>query len=653
MGGYHLLTSFESSYEAFFYPQRLIISALVSLICCLFFALLFVYGSSHLSTIANTALDEFLEREAAAIQTAKTKILLALDATKSTLSSELSSSSVTAVTSDLEQAFFKDAVDGVLDQIITETEKSAFGFSIPSNLASQLRSISNSSIIQSEDPAAEIIRAQRAIAEPWIDASIKNLRSSVSFGLSSAAIVVTIVWLDFLIVYKRVILAVRRGNVTDLPSYFSWFPDRAAISAAPTFVGIQAIGTMLSFLIFSLIFTLLSFLLSAKIVQDFLVSKALSFIGWAAFSAILINFLRVALLKHIATSGGNISLRALFSFLDIYFMFFNLITGAAVALVRFLILIPFYFILIMRPDIQALPNDPATAAYCSVVLIDARYNNPIGKCVHEILRKILEDVRRRRLEKRRSSRDLRSIVLNPMSIVNSQKKTDGSQSASSSTASSSSSNSKRNVNRWWLFAMLSTHPVLRRYRHREEEEKIIDGPNIINSDVDGDKNGGGEKIKGSKEKGVVPVNDVVLQGVAVSNTQTALHEGESSISAATEKEYTHAAYYAAQYDENAHSAVYDQAAYDHSQAAYDHSQAAYDQAAYDQHMYDQSMYNQAMYAQATQEGVYSDTGVYAQHQVTTMTGEKVSPGPCVRSPPLLNPRSLLSSHFSAPASAGQ
>jgi hypothetical protein len=131
----------------------------------------------------------------------------------------------------------------------------------------------------------------------------------------------------------------------------------------------------------------------------------------------------------------------------------------------------------MRPDIQALPNDPATAAYCSVVLLDSRYNNPIGKVANEILRKILEDVRRKRLEKRRSSRDLRSIVLNPMAIVNSQKNLGGGSSPSSSSSSSSSStslltsNSKRIVNRWWLYAMLATHPVLSRYRHREEEEK--------------------------------------------------------------------------------------------------------------------------------------------------------------------------------------
>jgi hypothetical protein len=161
-------------------------------------------------------------------------------------------------------------------------------------------------------------------------------------------------------------------------------------------------------------------------------------------------------------------------------MFFNLITGAAVALVRFIILIPFYFILIMRPDIQALPNDPATAAYCSVVLIDSRYNNPIGKVVHEILRKILEDVRRKRLEKRNSSRDLRSIVLNPMSIVNSTTKSvnvsnthSSSSTSSSSSSTTSNSNSKRVVNRWWLYAMLATHPVLSRYRHREEEEKKV------------------------------------------------------------------------------------------------------------------------------------------------------------------------------------
>ena len=230
---------------------------------------------------------------------------------------------------------------------------------------------------------------------------------------------------------------------------------------------------MLSFLIFSVIFTLLSFLLSAKIVQDFLVNKALSFIGLTALGTILINFFRIALLKHIATSKGNISLRALFSFLDIYFMFFNILTGAAVALVRFTILIPFYFILVMRPDIQALPRDPATSSYCSVVLLDSRYNNPIGKVANEIFRKILQEVRQKRLEVRRSSRDLRSIVLNPMTVITSQKALGGggiSSPNSSSSLSSSASKSKRIINRWWLYAMLATHPVLYRYRQRDDEE---------------------------------------------------------------------------------------------------------------------------------------------------------------------------------------
>jgi hypothetical protein len=468
---YQLFTSFESSYDAFFYPQRLMIAALVSLICCLLFAALFVYGCSHLSYFAKAALDELLKREAAAIQTAKTKVLLALDETKLTLTSELSSKEISSVNAGFELAF-QSTVASVLDQIISESEKSVFGFSIPASLSSRLRGVSNNTLIQSEDPAAEIIRAQRAIAEPWIEASILNLRSSVSFGLSIAAFVVTLVWIDFLLVYKRVILAVRRGNVSELPTYFSWFPERAIVSTAPTFIGIQSIGTMLSFLIFSVIFTLLSFLLSTRIVQEFLRSKVFEFFGYTALISFIIIALRIALLKYVATSGGNISLRSLFSFLDIYFMFFNLVTGAAVAVIRFAILIPFYFILIMRPDIQALPRDPATAAYCSVVLLDSRYNNPIGKVANEIFRKILQEVRQKRLEVRRSSRDLRSIVLNPMSSITSQKSLGGGgiSSPNSSSLSSSASKSKRIINRWWLYAMLATHPVLCRYRQRDDEE---------------------------------------------------------------------------------------------------------------------------------------------------------------------------------------
>jgi hypothetical protein len=243
---------------------------------------------------------------------------------------------------------------------------------------------------------------------------------------------------------------------------------------------------MLSYIIFSVIFTLLSFLLSAKIVQEFLVNKALSFIGITALGTILINFFRIALLKHIATSKGNISLRALFSFLDIYFMFFNILTGAAVALVRFTILIPFYFILVMRPDIQALPRDPATSSYCSVVLLDSRYNNPIGKVANEIFRKILQEVRQKRLETKRSSRDLRSIVLNPMTVINSQKNiTEREISTGSLTSSSSLIKSKRIVNRWWLYAMLATHPVLCKYRHKEE----------IDNEEEDDNDNEDEKVK--------------------------------------------------------------------------------------------------------------------------------------------------------------
>jgi hypothetical protein len=149
-------------------------------------------------------------------------------------------------------------------------------------------------------------------------------------------------------------------------------------------------------------------------------------------------------------------------------MFFNILTGAAVAFIRFIILIFFYFILIMRPDIQALPKDPATASFCSVILLDSRFNNPIGKVANEIFRKILQDVRQKRFITKRSSRDLRSIVLNPMSITNSQKSIDGEITKTSSSSSTLLSKSKRIVNRWWLFAMLAAHPVLSRYRHREE-----------------------------------------------------------------------------------------------------------------------------------------------------------------------------------------
>jgi len=233
--------------------------------------------------------------------------------------------------------------------------------------------------------------------------------------------------------------------------------------------------------VFSIIFTLLSYLLSATIVQDFLRNKLLSWIGWAALSVFLINFLRVSLLKYIVTNNGDISLRAFFSILDIYFMFFNLITGAVVAFTRFLVLVPFFFVLIMRPDIQVLPKDPATGAYCSLLLLDIRYNNPIGKCTNEILRQILHKVRVKRQLKKASMRDLRSIVLNPMAV---------SQPALATVnTDNNSSKSKRFVNKWWLFAMLSSHPELIPFRHREKDTDSSSDNNVakVSSSTDIDK----------------------------------------------------------------------------------------------------------------------------------------------------------------------
>jgi hypothetical protein len=308
------------------------------------------------------------------------------------------------------------------------------------------------------------------------------LNKSAIIGVSIAGLLVTVAWIDLLMVYKRVVIAVRRGNVDHLPSYFSWLPDKAVVSKAPAFVGIQAMGTVISFLVFSIIFTLFSYLLTAKIVQDFLRDKLLSWIGWAALSVFLINFLRVSLLKYIATNNGDISLRALFSILDIYFMFFNLVTGAIVAFTRFLILVPFFFVLIMRPDIQVLPKDPAAGAYCSLLLLDIRYNNPIAKCTNEVFRQILHEVRVKRQLKKSSMRDLRSIVLNPLNAVSKP------LSVTSNT-DSNSSKSQRFVNKWWLFAMLASHPELIPFRHREKDTDASNDDNAtkLSSATDDDK----------------------------------------------------------------------------------------------------------------------------------------------------------------------
>ena len=87
--------------------------------------------------------------------------------------------------------------------------------------------------------------------------------------------------------------------------------------------------------------------------------------------------------------------RRLFALADIYFSFVNVVKGLVITVTRFGYFVASFFALLMRPDISAVPFDPAVKAFDGMLLLDVTYNNPIAMVANDILRASLKRIRAR------------------------------------------------------------------------------------------------------------------------------------------------------------------------------------------------------------------------------------------------------------------
>jgi len=153
----------------------------------------------------------------------------------------------------------------------------------------------------------------------------------------------------------------------------------------------------------------------------------------------------------------------------------NVVTGVVVTITRFAIFVGSFFALLMRPDISAVPGDPAVAAFSGMLLLDTTFNNPVAMVAHDILRASLKRIRARRAMAAATIAAAASKTTPPRAA---SPRSGGSQpdevvavnplarKGRPGTLLPAEASALRARSRWWLFALLAAHPRLIAYRFR-------------------------------------------------------------------------------------------------------------------------------------------------------------------------------------------
>ena len=494
------LAALESSAEAFFLPQRLLVALAVSVVLVGLCAMLVSFGMQHLIDWAEVGFEALLEQESNVIKTVNAELRTVADEVASAIGAAISAAApeIPETISAAASSAFRDAyVFAVQEALLVlgsgsgDVNGSSIASDVAARLSPALRRVLPAigagarAVLSGANPTVDsfisnVLERQRSIAAPWIAASVASLRSAVSAGLILSAVVVALTWLQLLLTYRRIVLAIRRGNVRAMPEGFRWVPHRASPHQAMSFVGVQAVSTMVSFFLFTVVFTGVFVLSSVPLVRAFVLDRAIAGVSLAAVGALALTLLQKFLKTcTVDNKTGVLRYRRLFSFADIYFTFMNVVTGVVVTIIRFAIFVGSFFALLMRPDISAVPRDPAVAAFSGMLLLDTTFNNPVAMVAHDILRASLKRIRARRAMAAAKIAAAAAAAASKAALPRAASlRSGGSQpdevvavnplarKGRPGTLLPAEASALRARSRWWLFALLAAHPQLIAYRFR-------------------------------------------------------------------------------------------------------------------------------------------------------------------------------------------
>lgn len=230
---------------------------------------------------------------------------------------------------------------------------------------------------------ARFVTASQGVSNVWVAALEATLAQSAVAGVSVGFVFVVFQWVALLRAYRGIVLALRRGNALELPASFAsqWRRDASKPGNAVSFVGLQAAGSLASFVLVTFSVTLTVFLLQLAAVQEFLRTWLPPvLIAWATTTLLL--FLAKKLAVWLTVSGPDVRYRALFGLIDIVYTFLGVISGLFTTLLRLCILVGAIFVVLMRPDVFLLPRlalrlDPLSKAFAGLVAMDTQFANPV------------------------------------------------------------------------------------------------------------------------------------------------------------------------------------------------------------------------------------------------------------------------------------
>ena len=474
------LCSCEDPALAFFFPQRLLVAALLALFACVVIALLALYTCDKLGGLASSALASLhkagqnavaraLEaRELQAdLQAGAVRIALgslgASNGVASTAAPALSASLNNLLTSQLLQALSTSALLSGLPGLANGT----IAPTLYASLAAQAGAFADG--LSADTVIANLVDGQVSLLTPWVDALVVQLKTAVMRGVLLAFTVVVLALWGQLLNYRRIVLAVRRGDRAALPSAFAWHGPTAGAANATAYVGLQFGGTAVSFALFAAIFSVLCFLLSTPLFTGFLVRRLGIFLLSLVGVAMGLTALRMVVLNYVATRGSSIVLRRCHSCADLWLTFFGLFTGLLMAVVRWGMLQVFFLVALIRADIHVMPYatrvDPFAKAFDALLMHDIMFNSPVmAVALEELLQSLGAARRARSASRREGGGGAEVVVVNPLN--------GGRQGAAAPAAPVQplTAARMRARTRWRLALLLLQNPSLRCYRKQKEVE---------------------------------------------------------------------------------------------------------------------------------------------------------------------------------------
>ncbi|KAJ6242881.1 hypothetical protein M0813_02731 [Anaeramoeba flamelloides] len=407
----------------FYYPQRLFLALILSLVFAVFIILLSIKGIQYFSFQLQTWRQELLE--------------------------------------------FQCHFDGYSSLLIsqeTNEDKSLFLTNVESFFGKTLPTSTNDFLPTS---FLSVFSWLESLDKETIDEMTLKMMISTTISAGIAIVLVLVLWYKIFTNYKKRIFLLRQGK-----NPFNYQMGQVKILYASHYVGIQGWLAGIGFILVWFLSVLVIFIVIFSITQTFFASFAKTLLLGMAGS-VLIKIVVVQFVKRVFIKKGRVIYRRWFSLFDLIWIVVNLATSITTAIIRIIEVMLLYFITFIRIDIAPVSRfihrfDFGFNCYLAMLKLDHQSNNPIVTVfVHFLLKNWLKSDHNLDLIKNESQlKNSQSIEQNENDRFYKEKEKEKENDTMEIEIQNESTQlqKKKLLNKWWLLTTLHNNSNFMKYR---------------------------------------------------------------------------------------------------------------------------------------------------------------------------------------------